>query len=177
MDSFDIVGEPHEIEEHDAVEHALVLAAKCFAICGGLTFCALVMMSLISIVGRKLGAGPITGDMEMMQTGTAASAALFIPYCTIMNDNLKVEFFTENVRPAIRRIMDACGSLLLALVFGILAWRTLLHAIDGIGGEVTALLSIPIWLPTAVMVPCFGLAALCALHRAWNNFMDLRRAA
>lgn len=177
MDTFDIVGEPHEIEEHDAVEHVLVLAAKCFAICGGLTFCALVIMSLISIVSRKLGAGPVTGDIEMMQTGTAAAAALFIPYCTIMNDNLKVEFFTENARPATRRIMDTVGNLLLALVFGILAWRTGLQAIDGIDGEVTALLSIPIWWPTAIMVPCFILTMLCALYNAWDELSGLRRSA
>jgi TRAP-type C4-dicarboxylate transport system permease small subunit len=132
-------------------------------------------MSIVSIVGRKIGAGPITGDMELMQTGTAVAACAFIPYCTIMADHLKVEFFTENIRPKLREALDAIGNLLLCIVFAILAWRTTLQAIDGIGGEITALLSIPVWIPTALLVPCFVLSGLCALHLAWDHVIDMKR--
>lgn len=175
MDSNDLLGNPHEVEEHDTLEHFLVLAAKALAVAGGGIFCALVVMSIISIVGRKIGLGPITGDLEIMQSGTTVAAGAFIPYCTIMGDHLKVEFFTDHVRPLIRYILDAVGNLLLSLVFGVLAWRTALQAVDGIGGEVTALLGIPVWWPTALLVPCFALATACALHLAWDNITDLKR--
>jgi TRAP-type C4-dicarboxylate transport system permease small subunit len=175
MDTNDLLGEPHVVEEHDALEHFLVLAAKALALTGGIIFCALVLMSIVSIVGRKVGLGPITGDLEIMQTGTAVAAGAFIPYCTIMGDHLKVEFFTDHVRPQLRGVLDAIGNLLLSVVFGVLTWRTGLQAIDGIDGEVTALLGIPVWWPTALLVPCFMLAAACALHLAWDRILDLKR--
>lgn len=174
MDGHDLPGDPQAIDERSVLEHILLLAAKALAIAGGIVFCALVVMSIISIVSRKIGFGPVTGDLELMQTGTSIAAGAFIPYCTIMGDHLKVEFFTDPLRPQIRSALDTIGNLLLSLVFGVLAWRTALQAIDGIGGEVTALLGIPIWWPTALLVPCFALAAVCALHLAWGHFRDLK---
>ncbi len=45
MDTNDLLGNPHEVEEHDALEHFLVLAAKALAVAGGAIFCALVLVT------------------------------------------------------------------------------------------------------------------------------------
>ena len=51
---------------------------RTLAIAGGLVFVALVAMSIVSIVGRKLFAWPVPGDVEMLQMCAAfASSAFF----------------------------------------------------------------------------------------------------
>ena len=70
-----------------------------FALTGGLLFLALVGMSLVSIVGRKLFAMPVPGDIEMLQMGTAVASATLLPYCEMNRSHLRVDFFTINIRP------------------------------------------------------------------------------
>ena len=62
------------VNDRDPVEHFLVIYGRMMAISGGLIFIGLIAMSLISIVGRKLGFGSVTGDIELMQAGTAIAA-------------------------------------------------------------------------------------------------------
>lgn len=166
------IGLPAEMVPHDVLERALHLAAKGFALLGGGTLLGLIAMSLVSIVGRKLAAAPITGDVELMQAGTAAAAAALLPYCTIQGEHLRVDFFTEKAPAWLRRPLDGVADLLLALVMAVLAWRTGLQAIDiREAGEVTPLLSIPVWLPVAALVPSLALTAACAAHRAVRGFL------
>lgn len=171
----DAIGAPRLVVEHGAVEHRLVTAARGFALLGGAVFIGLVVMSLISIIGRKLGGKPITGDVELMQMGTAIGAAAFMPYCTMLRDHLRVEFFTEKAPAALRGSLDACANLLLSALFAALAWRTGLQVVDvRDAGEVSTLLAIPVWMPMAAMVPSLALAALCALHLAWDALVDIK---
>ncbi|HYD68754.1 TRAP transporter small permease [Azospirillum sp.] len=166
------IGIPIELAPHDVVERALIQAAKGFALLGGAALLGLIAMSLVSIVGRKLANAPITGDVEMMQAGTAAAAAALLPYCTIQGEHLRVDFFTEKAPAWLRRPLDGVADLLLALVMAVLAWRTGLQAVDiREAGEVTPLLSIPVWLPVAALVPSLALTAACAAHRAVRDFV------
>ena len=54
-----------------------------WAMAGGAVFCALVAMSIVSIVGRKLFATPIQGDMEVLMMGAAIGSAAFLPAFSI----------------------------------------------------------------------------------------------
>ncbi|MEN9985322.1 MAG: hypothetical protein RI925_824 [Pseudomonadota bacterium] len=167
----DPMGLPHQLVEHDRTEHWLILASKAMAVSGGLLFVGLIAMSLVSIIGRKLGFGSVNGDIELMQAGTAVAASAFLPYCTLLGEHIKVDFFTENMRASRKRPIDGVAELLLAGVAGVLAWRTLLAA-EAIheAGEVTTLVSLPVWMPTLALVPGLALMALCALYRAWASF-------
>lgn len=167
----DPMGLPHELVEHDAVEHYLILMGKTMAISGGVLFIALVAMSLVSIVGRKLGFGSVTGDIELMQAGTAVAATAFLPYCTLLGEHIKVDFFTENMRDSLKRPIDGVAELLLSLVAALLAWRTTLSAVAiHESGEVTTLVSVPLWIPTLLLVPGLALMSVCALYRAFVSF-------
>ena len=53
-----------------------------WAMAGGLVFVAIVIMSIISIVGRKLFSHPIEGDMELLMMGAAIGSAAFLPTAT-----------------------------------------------------------------------------------------------
>ncbi|WP_083518480.1 TRAP transporter small permease [Dechloromonas denitrificans] len=167
----DPMGIPHDLVEHDKVEHYLIMAGKAMAISGGMLFIALIAMSLVSIIGRKLGFGSVNGDIELMQAGTAVAATAFLPYCTLLGEHIKVDFFTENMRDSLKRPIDGVAEVLFAIVSGILVWRTILSAIATYESqEVTTLVSLPLWIPTALLVPGLFLMAVCAIYRAYAHF-------
>ncbi len=172
----DPMGMPHELVEHDRVEHYLIIAGKAMAISGGVLFIALIVMSLVSIIGRKLGFGSVNGDIELMQAGTAVAATAFLPYCTLLGEHIKVDFFTENMRDSLKRPIDGVAEALFALVSCVLAWRTVLSAIaTHESQEVTTLVSLPLWIPTALLVPGLVLMAVCAAYRAYAHFHPTKK--
>jgi len=155
------------VNDRDPVEHFLVIYGRIMAISGGLIFIGLIIMSLISIVGRKLGFGSVPGDIELMQAGTAIAATAFLPYCTLLGEHIKVEFFTENINSRLKRTIDGIAELLFAGIASILAWRTALSAMDVYEShEVTTLVSLPLWIPTALLVPGVTLMIFAAFYRS-----------
>jgi len=171
----DPMGLPHELVEHDRVERTLIAVAKAMALLGGTMFIVLIAMSLRSIIGRKLGFGPVNGDIELMQAGTAVAAIAFLPYCTLLGEHLKVDFFTENLDRRIKRKIDGVADLLLAVVMVLLTWRTGLSALSlHEAGEVTALVSLPVWIPVAALVPMLALTTVCAIYRAVIAFFPAK---
>ncbi|EPE64407.1 tripartite ATP-independent periplasmic transporter, DctQ component, partial [Pasteurella multocida 2000] len=112
---------------------------------------------------RKLGNGGVLGDIEIMQMGCAVAASLFLPFCTLMSEHLKVDFFTAKCPPVLRNKMDALADLLLGLVSFLLVWRIALQS-ETLKEyeEVTALLSFPTWIPNAAIMLGFIVMGLCA---------------
>jgi TRAP-type C4-dicarboxylate transport system permease small subunit len=133
---------------------------------GGLIFVILVVMSVISIVGRKLFNSPIEGDVELIQMSTAVGMAAFFPYCEVHDHNIKVDVVTNWMPQRMRAALDALAHGLLAVMAALLAWRTGLQSLDiGAAGEVSTLLLVPMWIPQSLMVPSFVLLCLTALFR------------
>ena len=71
----------------------LLTISKLLAIIGGLLFVGLVVMSIVSIVGRKLLSAPVPGDVELLQMVAAAASAAFFAYCHLNHGDVKVDFF------------------------------------------------------------------------------------
>ena len=102
---------------------SLLKLCKLAAIAGGLVFVALVVMSIISIVGRKLIATPVPGDVELLQVCSAFASATFFAYCHLNGGDVKVDFFTHKWAPAKVHLLDTIGSLLVGLFGALIAWR------------------------------------------------------
>ena len=143
----------------------LLAASKYLAIAGGLVFVALVVMSIVSITGRKLFSWPVPGDVEILQMCAAAASACFFAYCHMINGDVKVDFFTHNMAPAKVAAMDAFGSLLVGLFGALVAWRTLAGAITvKDAGETSAILGWPVWIAQGLMVPGFALLGAAGFY-------------
>ena len=155
-----------EVVSKYGVGRLLDRVATLFTMLGGLTFCALIAMSIVSIVGRKLFAAPIQGDVELMQMGAAVGAAAFLPLCELHDHNIKVDALTGWMSARNRAVLDTVAHLLLGVAAVLITWRTWLAVVDGYSsGEVSTLLAVPMWQPVALLVPSFALLALCGLHR------------
>ena len=143
----------------------LLAATKYLAIAGGLVFVALVVMSIVSITGRKLVSWPVPGDVEILQMCAAFASSCFFAYCHLINGDVKVDFFTHNMARRKVEAMDAFGSLLVGLFGALIAWRTLVGAI-GIKdvGETSAILGWPVWIAQGLMVPGFLLLAAAGFY-------------
>jgi TRAP-type C4-dicarboxylate transport system permease small subunit len=145
----------------------LAAVSRALALAGGAVFLALVAMSVVSIVGRKVSSAPIPGDVEMLQMSAAFACACFFSYCHLVGGDVKVDFFTARLSPAAVHRLDAVGSLLYALVGGALAWRTTVGALGVRAAEETSvILGWPLWIAQALMVPGFVLMALAGLYMA-----------
>lgn len=144
---------------------ALLRLSKFFAAAGGLAFVGLVVMSLISIVGRKLFSAPVPGDMEVLVMISAGASATFFAYCHLEGGDVKVDFFTNHCRPGTVHFLDAVGSLLVGLFGAVVAWRSWSGAMSLRGtGETSTILGWPVWLAQAGMVPGFILLAVAGLY-------------
>jgi TRAP-type mannitol/chloroaromatic compound transport system permease small subunit len=149
----------------------LFRVSKTFALAGGVLFLALVAMSIVSIVGRKLFSMPVPGDIEMMQMGTAVAAAALLGYCEMRGSHLRVDFFTAWMSRQNRARLDGAAHLLLASVATLVAWRTAVAAVSNFeSGETSMMLGWPVWLAIALIVPSLLIFALAGLYNAFQEF-------
>ena len=152
--------------EHGGFRRALHYVTQGFALAGGLVLLLLINMSLISIIGRKLFATPIRGDIELMEIGASIAIAAFLPLCELRGTHIKVDAFTMKMSDAVVRTLDIFAHLLCLLAALILAWRTGLQMLDNLEyGDVSTLLSIPLWIPLMLIVPSLILLAVCSAAR------------
>ena len=163
---------PEEIDAQAAgpLGRALGAACKLLALFGGAILSALVLMSVLSIGGRMIGR-PIPGDFELVQFGCAIAIAFFLPYCQFSRGNIIVDFFTVRATPRTRRLLDALGALMLALVMALLAWRAGAGTVAmKASGETSMIMSLPLWYAYLLMTPAFALTALAGLYTAWRSW-------
>lgn len=153
------------------IRRALYHVTQGFALVGGLVLIALINMSLVSIIGRKLFSTPIRGDIELMEMGAAVAIAAFLPLCELRGTHIKVDAFTMKAPLGLQRGLDGFAHLLCMLAALILAWRTGLQIFETVEyGDVSTLLSVPLWIPLALIVPSLVLLAICSLARLIDTF-------
>lgn len=134
-------------------------------------FALVALMSVVSIIGRRIGS-PIQGDFELAQLACAVAISFCLPYCQLQRGHIIVDFFTTRASDRARRVLDALGALLLALVMALMAWRTGVGAAAMKASNETSMITgLPVWYAYALMTPAFALTALVALGtlvtRAW----------
>ena len=154
-----------------AFGRGLDVAARIFALLGGAVFTALTLLSLYSIVMRNLAGSPIMGDWELVQMGCAVAIAACFPMCQMRGAHIIVDFFTTRASRATSKRLDGIGTLVLAAMMALLAWRTAAGAMDAYANhETSMLMELPTWIGYALMVPSFTLASVAALYVASRHF-------
>ena len=148
-----------------AYGRGLFSVSKCLALAGGAMFVVLVVMSIVSIVGRKLFSAPVPGDVEILQMVAAFASATFFAYCHLSGGDVKVDFFTSRASAATAHVLDAMGSGLVGLVGSLITWRALEGALAiRAAGETSMILGWPLWHAQILMVPGFALLALAGFY-------------
>lgn len=154
------------------IDAALRQAARVFGLAGGLLAVAVAGLTMTSVVGRAFFSRPVPGDVELTQVGVALAISLCLPWAQLQRANIIVDFFTQKAQAGTNLRLDGIGSLLLALMCALLAWRTTVGAISvHASNESSAILELPGWIVYAGLAPGLALTALLAL---WQGIGQLR---
>ena len=144
------------------------LSAWC-AIAGAAFALLISGMTTWSVIGRAMFQSPLQGDVEMVQMGIALSLSLCLPWCQWRGAHIFVDFFTQNASKKTVSRIDALGSVLLALMYAVLSWRSAAGAAVAYESfEATMILGLPMWWAYACLAPGLSLAALVAMVQSWQ---------
>lgn len=164
--------------------------ARVFAYLGGAMLVALVLLTCLSVLGRKAsdllhgmlardlfagtaqalldaGIGPVKGDIELIEAGIAFAIFAFLPLCQIKSGHAAVDMFANRLPPRADRILRALTEAVFAAVLVLIALQL------GAGmhsklrsGQTTFLLQFPLWWAYALSLTAAVVAALVAAYMA-----------
>lgn len=141
---------------------------------GGIVLTLIAVMSVASIAGRALshfGLGPVPGDFELVEAGTALAVFCFLPWAHLRRGHAVVDLLWGTYPPAMQRALTLLSDVLMLIVWVLLVWRMGVAMLDYRGnGETTFILQFPVWWAYAVSwVPAvFG----CVIY-VWRVLEDL----
>lgn len=119
------------------------------AIVGGLVLVALILLIVTSITGRSLigvGLGPVPGDFELVEIGTAVAVLFFLPWTYLKGGHATVDLLYTHLPAWARRTVVLVGDLLMLAVWLLLTWKLY----DGMMEkkqymETTFIVQMPLW--------------------------------
>lgn len=145
--------------------------AHAFALAGSAVALGVAGITVTSIVLRSVTSRPIQGDVEITQFGIALAISLMLPWCQQRGANIIVDFFTQALRWRAQRALDGVGCVLIAVMYGLLAWRTGSGAFAvAAAGETSMIRGLPMWWVYASLAPGLALAGVIALEQAAGHF-------
>lgn len=142
------------------------LARLCALLAGGL-LTLITLMTCASVLGRNLFDASLAGDFELTGVAAGLAIALFMPWCQLRRGHIAVDFFTTRASPRTKDRLDRAGTLMLAAVMALLAWRTTRGGINAWHNHAgSMLLGFPDWIVYLGMVPPLVLTVVIALAQA-----------
>ena len=120
------------------VERVAIRASQMFAYFGGIILILLAAMTVISTIGRafvglQIGLGPIPGDFELVEAGTAVAVFCFMSWCHLNKGHVTVDILAGYLPQRVNLTLAFIGNVLVLLVAFIVAWRLWM----GFGEQVT----------------------------------------
>jgi len=150
--------------------------AQVMALLGGAILLCVVVLTVISIVGRvfvplDIGIGPIRGIYDITEFGIAAAIFAFMPWCQYQRSHAAVDLFKPAYPDAMNRILDVIMDVGILIVATLVAWRLYLGMLDKQRyGETTLIAQLPVWQGYAMALVgavAFALiAAFCVIRSA-----------
>lgn len=165
--------------------------AKAMAFAGGVLLTLIALMVCASIFGRQMDGiwlfGPIRGDYELVEAGTAIAVFAFLPWCQLKRGHVAVDIVVQAFPPRLKALSGLIGDILLAIVAYVIAWRLFvgfgekfpfgsdgLRETLGFGyrpffAETTYELEIPVWMPYGLAWIGAALFFVTALYTVWRS--------
>lgn len=163
-----------------SLRRGLELPCRFAAIVGGLIVAMLSLMTVASIAGRWMSSlplisdmaifdwvGPITGDYELVEMGTAIAVFLFLPYCHLRGGHVTVDLLVMRAPRCVQYLLAFLAEVLFLIVAAVMTWRLYHGMLDKQRYmETSMLLGIPLWWGYIGGILGFALLTLVCLYRA-----------
>ena len=158
---------------------------------------ALIVISCLSIAGRSLntllhsdalqaaipgianallasGVGPINGDFELVEAGTAFTIFAFLPLCHLRGSHASVDIFTARLNPRLSRLLRTVIEFVFLAVL-VLITVELINGMESKrrSGQTTLLLQYPVWWAYAASVSGAIVTVLAALYVAFSHLIEV----
>lgn len=145
---------------------------------GALVLTAIALMSVVSITGRALGRGPVPGDFELVEAGTALAVFSFLPWCHLRGGHAVVDMAWGAYPPALRRLLVVLSDGLMLALWTLLVWRMgVMLAEYRANGEVSFILQMPVWWGYAASFPPAVIGLVAYAWRLLESLGLARRPA
>ena len=120
------------------VEPIMDRIARGLAYFGGFILVLLAIMTVISTIGRafvglQIGLGPIPGDFELVEAGTAVAVFCFMSWCQLNQGHVTVDILVDMMPHRLNKALILIGNILVFCVAFVIAWRLWM----GFGEQVT----------------------------------------
>lgn len=173
-----------------ATGRVLDAIARVLAYAGGFILVGLALMTLVSVIGRRLtefGLRPIAGDYELVEMGCAIAIFAFLPWCQLNRGHVTVDLFVARLPGRVQSVLVLIGDLLITVVAFLILWRFYL----GVGEkfpygsdafrdafsmgykpffpETTYELQIPVWIPQGLALIGAALFFVISLYTVWRS--------
>lgn len=123
--------------------------SKWSAILGGLVLCALTLMIVASVTGRALigvGLGPVPGDFELVEVGTAVAVFCFLPWTYLRGGHATVDLIYMHLPRWSQRLVVIVSDLIMLALWLALTWMLWVGMIEKRDyAETTFILQMPVW--------------------------------
>ncbi|HEV2901007.1 MAG TPA: TRAP transporter small permease [Pseudaminobacter sp.] len=123
--------------------------ARYVAIAGGVVLTAIVIITVLSVVGRAFiwaGLGSIRGDYELVEAGVGFAIFAFLPWTHLTRGHAVVSVFTDFLSARANAWIMVVSDALMLAIAAFIAWRHWLGTVDKFNyGETTLLLRMPLW--------------------------------
>jgi TRAP-type C4-dicarboxylate transport system permease small subunit len=160
------------------MNHIIYGLSRAMAWFGAVVLTLIALMSVVSIIGRALsgaGLGPVPGDFELVEAGTALAVFCFLPWCHLKGGHAVVDMLWHKYPPALQRALAIVSNALMLAVWLLLVWRMAAAMLDyRSNAEVSFILQMPVWWGYAAsMLP----ALVGLLAYAWRLLESLGLAS
>lgn len=116
---------------------------------GGFVLSLVAVVSVSSIAGRSLsafGLGPVPGDFELVEAGTALAVFCYLPWCHLRRSHADVGMFWNSYPAPLQRFLKGATDALMLAVWLLLIWRMGVAMLEyRSNGEVSFILQMPVW--------------------------------
>ncbi|MGC6517069.1 MAG: TRAP transporter small permease [Candidatus Puniceispirillaceae bacterium] len=128
-----------------------------FALAGGVMLIALAILTILSVFGRTINAygfGPIQGDFELVENGTAFVVFCSLPYCQMRFGHVSIDILARRFPHVISKFIAVLSQAGMAVIAFIITRQLYLGMVDKYQwGETSFILQLPVWWGYAASLP------------------------
>jgi len=162
------------------IDRAVERIAFWTAMLGGVALIAVLILTVVSVIGRSLifaGLGPIPGDFELVESGTAFAVLSFLPLCQFHRGHVTVDLFLSRAGRRPNAVIDVISNLLMTGAAAVLTWRLFDGMLDKRSySETTFILQFPIWWSYAASLLGAAVFTLVCAYTVARSLHEARTA-
>lgn len=140
---------------------------KLFALLGGVMLLFLASLTILSVIGRTINAygfGPIQGDFELVENGTAFVVFCALPYCQMRYGHVSVDILSRHLPAFLSWAIAVLSHSAMSAIAFIITRQLYLGMMDKyLWGETTFILQLPAWWGYAAALPASALWLVASL--------------